>query len=111
MDRRVQAAIHIVERDLTTRFTLGQLAARVGLSPSGLRRLFILNTDLSPSAYLKRLRFEHAHHLLSQPESVKRVKEVMAAVGFTDPSHFAREFKRRYGMTPHQWQQRAAEVS
>jgi AraC-like DNA-binding protein len=110
MDRRVQAAIRIIERDLASRVTLRRLAATVGLSTSGLRRLFVLDTGLSPSAYLDRLRFEHARHLLSEPDCLLRIKEVMSAVGFTDPSHFSREFKRRYGSTPRDHQRRTTQV-
>ena len=28
------------------------------------------------------------------------IKQVMAEVGWSDPSHFCRDFKRRFGVTP-----------
>jgi len=35
------------------------------------------------------------------------VKEVMALVGYSDPSHFSRDFKRRQGMAPSELRERA----
>ena len=31
------------------------------------------------------------------------VKEVMAQVGCTDPSHFSRDFRRHHGFAPREW--------
>jgi transcriptional regulator GlxA family with amidase domain len=46
----------------------------------------------------RELRLDHARHLLQT--SFLTVKEVMAATGWNDPSHFSREFKRRHGQAP-----------
>ena len=108
MDHRVRAILDIVERDLKHPADWPALSNTVRLSPSGLRRVFTLNTGLSPSAYLTRLRFERARELLSTPDTaLLRVKEIMAEVGINDPSHFAREFKRRYGLSPESFRRRS----
>jgi transcriptional regulator GlxA family with amidase domain len=46
----------------------------------------------------RELRLDHARHLLQT--SFLTVKQVMAATGWNDPSHFSRGFKRRHGYTP-----------
>ena len=44
------------------------------------------------------MRLAHARRLLQS--SFLSVKQVMAACGWNDPSHFCREFKRQYGYSP-----------
>jgi AraC-like DNA-binding protein len=112
MDHRVRAVIDIVERDLKHPADWSTLGDIVRLSPSGLRRLFTLSTGLSPSAYLTRLRFERARQLLSTPDTaLLRVKEIMAEVGVNEPSHYAREFKKRYGVTPESFRRRSLDCA
>jgi AraC-like DNA-binding protein len=38
------------------------------------------------------------------------VKEIIARVGFTDESHFVRDFKRIYGVTPTQYRKQNAVI-
>lgn len=68
------------------------------LSPSRFRHLFKEETGLSPAQYIKRLRLGYARQLLEQ--STLSVKEVMAAAGINDFSHFVRDFKTMHGLTP-----------
>jgi AraC-like DNA-binding protein len=50
---------------------------------------------------LTRLRLERACAILSDVRvSGLSVGEVAARCGFTDPSHFARRFRRQFGQTP-----------
>ena len=39
------------------------------------------------------------------------VKEIMARVGFSDESHFVRDFKKIYGMTPTEYRKSKANLS
>ena len=50
---------------------------------------------------LQQARLEVAAELLSSPES--KVIDTAYAVGYSDPSHFARAFRRQCGMTPRQY--------
>jgi len=106
MDQRVQAAIDLIAIDLRKRIDLTALALTVGVSPSGLRLLFQRNVGLPPSKYLKQLRFEHARQLLSTGGQQKSVKEVMAAVGYDDASHFVRDFEKMFGKSPKRYRDR-----
>jgi AraC family transcriptional activator of tynA and feaB len=50
---------------------------------------------------LMRLRLEAAHRLLSDPRCQSlTVQEVATRCGFAEPSHFARRFRRAYGLGP-----------
>ena len=102
MDYRVTSVIDNIQRDLCQATDWHKVASSVGLSPSGLRLLFRQNIGVPPSKYLKHLRLERARELLCQ-DANKLVKEIMAAVGFSDESHFVRDFKELYGESPRQY--------
>jgi AraC family transcriptional regulator of arabinose operon len=98
MDWRVRHVIVRMERDLHRPLPLAELGRLVNLSASRLAHLFVRDTGAAPARYLRDLRLARARTLLEQ--SPLSIKEVMARVGVNDPSHFARDFKRRYGVGP-----------
>ena len=50
---------------------------------------------------LVRMRLERARNLLSDTDLTWiEVGKVSERCGFSDPSHFARRFRRKYGLTP-----------
>ena len=87
-----------MERHRATPLSIDELAHAVNLSPAHLRRLFQRELGCSPARMSRELRLDHARHLLQT--SFLTVKEVMAATGWNDASHFSREFKRRHGQAP-----------
>lgn len=98
MDRRVEAALQLMKGNLQQKTDLSDIAACVNLSESRLSHLFKTETGVSPAKYLKRARMERARQLLET--SFLSVKQVMAAVGINDSSHFVRSFKNAFGLTP-----------
>ena len=87
-----------MQRNFAEPVPVGELAALINLSPSRFRALFRAQTGVSPAQFLQRLRLRRARLLLVH--SFLTVKEVMAAVGYSDPSHFARDFRRAHGASP-----------
>ena len=77
---------------------VSDLAHAVNLSPSRFTLLFRAETGVSPARYLQMLRMDEARVLIQS--TFLSVKEIMAKVGFNDPSHFTRSFARRHGMAP-----------
>lgn len=77
---------------------VAEIARAVNLGTSHFTRLFRTATGLTPLQYLRALRLQQARRLLEV--SFFTVKEVMAAVGYNDPSHFTRDFVRIHGVTP-----------
>jgi len=76
------------------------IAARVGVSPSQLRRLFRASGGVSPRRCLNEIRLDHAARLLAN-ERVS-VAEVAVRCGFSDARYFARVCKQHRRCTPRQ---------
>lgn len=98
VDRRVQKVIIFMENHLHRELPLSEMAQAVNLSPSRLQHLFKEETGMTPSQYLKSLRVRKASYLLKT--TFLSVKEIMQQVGITDKAHFAKDFKKVYGVTP-----------
>lgn len=75
------------------------MARSVGLSVSHFTRAFRSSVGCSPKQYELECRLQRAAELLSAA-GVYSVGDVAAAVGFEDPSYFARRFRRRFGRAP-----------
>jgi transcriptional regulator GlxA family with amidase domain len=98
VDRRIGWAVAHMEEGLDRAIHVADLARAVHLSPAQFTRLFRATTGASPARYLHARRLEHARVLLET--TFLTVKEVMAKVGFNDPSHFTRSFSRYHGIAP-----------
>ncbi len=83
--------------------TQERVASDVHMSPRSLqRKLSELGT--SYKVLLEDIRKDLALHYLG--ESGRSIGEVTYLLGFSEPSNFARSFKRWTGVTPHEYQQR-----
>jgi transcriptional regulator GlxA family with amidase domain len=98
LDPRVRRVITLMELHLAEPVRLEQLARSVNISPSYLTHLFRRDVGRSPAQYWRDVRLQRAHDLLQS--SFLSVKQVMAAVGWNDPSHFNRDFRRKHGVCP-----------
>jgi AraC-like DNA-binding protein len=78
-------------------FEVRQLAERLRISRRQLERLFNTQVGNTPDSWLREQRLQCARRMLL---SVPRVKTVAYALGFRQPSQFARDFKARFGVTP-----------
>ncbi len=97
-DPRIAFVIALMEKHRARPLSVGELAQAVNLSPSYLTRLFRTELGVSPARYDREARLDLARDLIDT--SFLTVKEVMAAAGWSDPSHFCREFKRKFGEAP-----------
>ena len=98
LDSRIEIAIALIQRDIRLAPRPSQMASLTGLSISHFYALFRKETGTVPATYVRRLRFERARDLLSNPRL--SVKEITHLVGVDDLSHFVRDFKKVYGMSP-----------
>jgi transcriptional regulator GlxA family with amidase domain len=101
MDQRIGLVLTRITDNLNQELLLDELACSVSLSSSRFHNLFKVETGTSPARYLRDLRFTRAKEMLEG--SLLSVKQIMAAVGITDRSHFDRQFKKAYGVTPVQY--------
>ena len=104
MAERVKRIIELMQGDPSQNFTLGKMAQSVNLSAPYFCYLFKSITGIPPAKYLKSLRMHQATVLLTS--TFLSVKEIVRDVGLADESHFVRDFKRIYGMTPSEYRSR-----
>ena len=88
--------------------TVRELAAIAGLSPSRFAHLFRRVVGVPPLRHLHALRMRRARRLLE--ESSLPIRDVMRQVGWKDPSHFSRDFKRQFGVGPRRYRNRIRSV-
>lgn len=86
-----------IRRTLPALLTQEQLADKLGLSSSGLKRL-LQQHQTSFSQLLDEVRNQLALQLLQQPELSNR--QLAARLGYSDPHNFRRAFKRWTGFIP-----------
>jgi two-component system response regulator YesN len=104
MDARVEAVIDLMHQSGGIQFSMCDLSRRVNLSSTRLRQLFKRDTGLSPLQYLRDLRIKEAERLLRL--TFLSVKEVACVTASKDVSHFVRDFKKQYGVTPSEFRTR-----
>jgi AraC family transcriptional regulator of arabinose operon len=98
-DKRISSAIEFLARaDLANDIDIHRVAEAVNLSPSRFRHLFTKEVGTSPRGYIRFSRMCRAKTLLEN--TFLQVKQVMLMVGYQDPSHFVRDYKRTFSMTP-----------
>lgn len=98
VDPRITWAVAEMHRRLAQPLSIAALAAHVNLSASRFRQLFVAQTGCAPAQYLQRVRLRRARLLLER--TFLTVKEVMALVGYNDPSHFSKDFRAYHGLPP-----------
>ena len=97
MNRRLRAVKDWPQLAHRSRFRAAALAKDCGISLRQLERFFLLRTSKPPQRWLNELRQQHAIVLIVEG---KPVKEVAYELGYKQPSHFSREFKRFHGVSP-----------
>lgn len=78
--------------------TIADIAQNVFLSSTYVSLLFKQETGETVYEYLTKVRMERAKELLRDPRF--KFYEVCEAVGYSDPSHFTKIFKKYTGFTP-----------
>lgn len=98
-----RAAAHLLREQPARRWTLGELADVVHLSPSQLGRVFIEAYGATPMTYLTTLRAERLARLLRDTDLP--IEVAMGEVGWHSRGHAARLFRQAVGVTPARYRQ------
>lgn len=92
------AALEKMEATIEVPLPRAAIARAAGVSARQLDRLFRSDLGTSFGAAYRRLRLQHALHLLRQ--SPLSLSQIAYATGFSSPSHFSRTFRTEHGVTP-----------
>jgi transcriptional regulator GlxA family with amidase domain len=95
---RVEQAIEIMERYISTPLKIHELAKKLNTSERELNRAFKQHAGEPPSAIWRKMRLSHGHWLLVN--TTKAATRIAFECGFSDSAHFCRWFKRVYAETP-----------
>src|SRR6266480_486495 len=97
--RRISKAIGHLREHFDEQLKMEEIARELGMSVSGFHHHFKSVTTMSPLQFQKHLRLQEARRLMLGED----LDAASAAfrVGYQDPSHFSREYKRHFGAPPH----------
>ena len=99
--QRIQA---YAQTHITRQLSMEELAGAANCSEASVYRLFREHVHTTPGRWLTRLRMERAANLLRT--STLAVSEIGERVGYADPFHFSRVFKRERGVSPRTYRDR-----
>ncbi len=95
---RLLRALAYMEAHLEEPASKAELAAVAGVSVRQLERLFAQHLSATPAEHYLQIRLDRARALLRQ--TTLSVMEAAVACGFVSPSHFARAYRARFGLSP-----------
>lgn len=103
---RLESLIEEMRRDPSRACNLDDLAARAAMSVSKLTVCFRRKTGLPPHAFLLFCRISRAKELLSGTN--RSIGAIANELGYPSAQHFATQFRRETGKTPHDWRKENA---
>lgn len=101
---KVRAIKEELCRDMNSRQTLAEVAAKYEISETMLKRCFHVMYGNSVYAFIKDYRLQAAAKDLATTD--RPVMEVALEVGYENPSKFSAAFRKRYGVTPKEFRAR-----
>jgi AraC-like DNA-binding protein len=98
--RAAALARDYLTENLTRPVRSGELEAVTGLDRYALSRHFRAAFSTSPHRFLVMRRLQRARRMIAAGEPLA---QIAVEAGFSDQSHFIRQFKKAFGMTPGRW--------
>src|SRR6185503_11457177 len=96
--RRISKAIGHLREHFDEQLKMEEIARELGMSASGFYQHFKSVTSMSPLQFQKHLRLQEARRLMLGEDM--DAASAGFRVGYEDPSHFSREYKRHFGAPP-----------
>lgn len=103
MNTQIKELLAEIENNPSQTLTVQKLAKSIGMSASHFEHFFTREVGISPLKYIKNLRLQKVCELLETTEL--SVKEIRAKVGISRQSHFFRDFKKKFGVTPTEYRE------
>jgi len=95
---RIARALERLREDFDRPLRIEDIARELGMSVSGFHHHFKAVTAMSPLQFQKRMRLQEARHLMLAGDL--DAASAGYRVGYSDASHFTREYKRLFGAPP-----------
>jgi YesN/AraC family two-component response regulator len=102
----VQRARAVIDQSYSRRTSLSSVAARLHVSANYLSRIFRREMGMTLTAYVHRVRLEHARMLLAEAE--RSISEIAYVVGYQNYRDFYRNFVRYENASPRTVQRKLA---
>lgn len=100
-DRTTSGLVEWAEAQPLDALSVEVLAKKSGVTPSGLRRRFLKELQITPQKYLLQLRLNEAARLLR--ETTLPIKEIASRLGYSSNVAFHNAFKSSRQQTPRQY--------
>ena len=98
----IKPAVDYIHENYTdTLLNISSLPQMCRVTPEYFRKIFKNIYGTSPVKYINNLKITHAKELLES--KMFSVTEAALKSGYTDTSHFSREFKKATGITPSEY--------
>jgi AraC-like DNA-binding protein len=101
---RLHKLVAWLSENLAASISVDEMAVKVALSGSHLRRVFRAEFGVGPSQYFQELRMREARRMLR--ESALPIKAISSQMGFNDLAHFYRSFRKHTEMAPADYRDR-----
>jgi AraC-like DNA-binding protein len=108
--KRIQKAVRYIESNFSdSHLDANKVAEHTAVSRRHLDSLFLDELGESVSASIWNFRLQNAAEILSSPSKQNQsITEICYNVGFGDPAHFSRSFKKQFGISPAAWRQQTS---
>lgn len=94
----IARAIELLRKNFDQPLRINEIAREIGMSVSGFHHHFKAVTAMSPLQFQKQIRLQEARRLMLY-EGLDAASAGFK-VGYNDPSHFNREYKKLFGLPP-----------
>ena len=96
--QRISKAIGLLRETFDQKLKIENIAHELGMSVSGFHHHFKSVTSMSPLQFQKHLRLQEARRLMLGEDL--DAASAGFRVGYFDPSHFSRDYKKQFGAPP-----------
>ena len=97
---QVRRAEEYIEAHWDQPITVEALAVATGASARSIFHFFKASRGYGPMVFVKQVRLQHARHMLMMPDETTSVTSVAFDCGFTNLSHFAKNYGKCFGELP-----------
>ncbi len=101
IDSQITKALKIMQSDVSKRWTVEELASKVGVCRSSFSIRFRESVHDTPANYLSKLRVEQAAAILKQGR--RSIYDIARAVGYNSELGFTKAFRKEFSVTPSQF--------